>query len=158
MSGLGAPALTATPTATFASGVRLFTITLPDASTSGKGRWMTGTSKSPPSATCFFEPSPDVNVAFTLLPLLLSKRGSKTSSAALAPPGAISVISSTAFALQERLKSRVQRRGRKYRYFMLGLPFELYDVKGDGFSGGGNCRHRPSHETGMLSNLQAARH
>src|ERR1043166_2473309 len=65
-SGFLSPVLTATPTATRASGVSEFAITFPDATTSGYGGWTIGTSNGTPSVTCFFVPRPEPNVGFTL--------------------------------------------------------------------------------------------
>src|SRR5262249_10714803 len=93
MSGLGAPARTARPIETVASGVSLWGATCPDAITGSSGGCATGTSKGSPLTMRSFVPPPEPKVALTLWPVARSKAGMSSSRAAPMPPGAISVIS-----------------------------------------------------------------
>ena len=102
MSGLGAPARTARPTATLANGRSLFFITWPDATTISVGGCTMDTSKVSPLMTRSFVPRPEPKVALTLWPVAISKPGIICSIAALMPPGAMRVISA-ALALARRL-------------------------------------------------------
>src|SRR5258705_4819527 len=62
ISGLGAPFLTATPTATEARGVALVSTTLPEARTSGNGGWTHAAPGAPPRHTFRFVPPPKTHI------------------------------------------------------------------------------------------------
>src|SRR5581483_6539811 len=90
----GAPFFTTTTIATVASGVSLDGTTLPESMTSLYGGCTTGTSNGAPCTTCLCVPPPEPIVAFSVLPVLLSKPGFSLSSGQRNPPGATSVTSS----------------------------------------------------------------
>ena len=75
MSGLGVPVLTATPTATRASGVSLAAMTWPDATTGSNGNCTIGTSNGSPLMTRSLVPPPEPKVALTLCPVAFSNAG-----------------------------------------------------------------------------------